>query len=56
MNCKVTSYMNKKGLYQTIIEAVEFEDYSKNIIDLPLYNANKLINQAEQSLDKLSNL
>ena len=56
LNCKVTTYMNKNGLDHKIVEAIEFKDYSDDIIDLPFYNANKLINQAEQSLDKLSNL
>jgi len=56
LNCKVTSYMNKKGLDQKIVEAIEFKDYSDDIIDLPFYNANKLINQAELSLDKLSHM
>ena len=44
------------GLEREIIEAIKFEDYSEDIIDLPLYNANKLIDEAEQSLEKLSNL
>ena len=48
--------MNKKGLDQKIVEAIEFKDYNDDIIDLPYYNANKLINQAELSLDKLSHM
>jgi len=44
------------GLEREIIEAIKFEDYSEDIIDLPLYNANKLIDEAEQSLEKLSNM
>ena len=55
-NSKVTSFMNNNGLRQEIVEATEFRDYSDEIIDLPLFSANKLIDQAEQSLDKLSHM
>ena len=44
------------GLERKIIAAVEIKDYSDDIIDLPLYNANKLMDKAEQSLHKLSNM
>ena len=56
VNCKVNSYMNKKGLYLNIVEAIQFKDYSDEITDLPLYSVNKLIDEAEQSLEKLSNM
>ena len=53
---KITLLLKKFGLEREIIEAIEFKDYSDDIIDLPLYNANKLMDQAEQSLDKLSHM
>ena len=56
LNNKITTYLNKIGLHQEIIKATEFRDYSDEIIELPLYNANKLIDLAEESLDKLSHM
>lgn len=53
---KITLCYKRVGLEREIIEAIKFEDYSEDIIDLPLYNANKLIDEAEQSLEKLSNM
>ena len=53
---KITLCMQRNGLEREIIEAIEFTDYSEDIIYLPLYNANKLIDKAEQSLEKLSNM
>ena len=53
---KITLYLKRFGLEREIIEAIEFKDYSDDIVDLPLYNANKLMDQAEQSLDKLSHM
>ena len=53
---KITLCMKRNGLERKIIEAIEIKDYSDDIIDLPLYNANKLIDKAEQSLDKLSHM
>ena len=53
---KITLLMKRFGLEREIIEATESKDYSDDIIDLPLYNANKLMDKAEQSLDKLSNM
>ena len=44
------------GLERKIIAAIEIKYYSDDIIDLPLYNANKLMDKAEQSLGKLSNM
>ena len=52
----IGEYLNNIGLHQEIIEAIEFTDYSEDIIDLPLYNANKLMDKAVQSLEKLSNM
>ena len=52
----IGEYLNNIGLHQEILEAVEFKDYSYDIIDLPLYSVNKLINQAENSLNKLSHM
>ena len=52
----IGEYLNNIGLHQEILEAVEFKDYSDDIIDLPLFSANKLIDQVEQSLDKLSHM
>ena len=52
----IGEYLNNIGLHQEILEAVEFKDYSDDIIDLPLYSANKLIDQAEKSLNKLSHM
>ena len=53
---KITLCMKRNGLERKIIEAIEIKDYRDDIIDLPLYNANKLMDQAEQSLDKLSKM
>ena len=52
----IGEYLNNIGLHQEILEAVEFKDYSDDIIDLPLYSVNKLIDQAEKSLNKLSHM
>ena len=52
----IGEYLNNIGLHQVILEAVEFKDYSDDIIDLPLYSVNKLIDQAEKSLNKLSHM
>tara|TARA_B100001146_G_C16153889_1_gene422482 strand:+ start:618 stop:1262 length:645 start_codon:yes stop_codon:yes gene_type:complete len=52
----IGEYLNNIGLHQEILEAVEFKDYSEDIIDLPLYSVNKLIDQAEKSLNKLSHM
>jgi hypothetical protein len=52
----IGEYLNNIGLHQEILEAVEFKDYSYDIIDLPLYSVNKLIDQAEKSLNKLSHM
>ena len=56
LNHTISEYLNNIGLHQEILEAVEFKDYSDDIIDLPLFSANKLIDQVEQSLDKLSHM
>ena len=56
MENKITLLLKKFGLEREIIKAIEFKDYSDDIIDLPLYNANKLMDQAEKSLDKLSHM
>jgi hypothetical protein len=53
---KITLLMKRFGLEREIIEATESKDYSDDIIALPLYNANKLMDKAEQSLVKLSNM
>ena len=52
----IGEYLNNIGLHQEILEAVEFKDYAEDIIDLPLYSVNKLIDQAEKSLNKLSHM
>ena len=52
----IGEYLNNIGLHQEILEAVEFKDYSDDIIDLPLYSVNKLIDQANESLNKLSQM
>jgi hypothetical protein len=44
------------GLERKIIEATKFTDFSDDIIDLSLYNANKLMDKAKHSLEKLSNM
>jgi hypothetical protein len=56
LNSKINSYMGKIGLCQEIIEAIEFNDYKDDVIDLQLYKANKLMDQADQSLRKLSKM
>jgi len=56
MENKITLCLKGFGLERHYIEAIEFRDYSDEIIDLPLFSANKLIDQAEQSLDKLSHM
>ena len=56
MENKITLCLKGFGLERHYKEAIEFKDYSDDIIDLPFYNANKLIDQAEQSLDKLSHM
>ena len=56
LNNKIGEYLNNIGLHQEILEAVEFKDYSDDIIDLPFYSVNKLIDQAEKSLNKLSHM
>ena len=53
---KIGEYLNKIGLHQEILEATEYKIFSDDIIDLPLYSANKLIDQAEKSLNKLSHM
>ena len=53
---KITLLMKRFGLERKIIEAIEIKDFSDDIIDLPLYNANKLMDKAEESLEKLSNM
>ena len=56
MENKITLCLKGFGLERHYIEAILFSDYSDEIIDLPLFSANKLIDQAEQSLDKLSHM
>ena len=56
MENKITLCLKGFGLERDYIEAIVFRDYSDEIIDLPLFSANKLIDQAEQSLDKLSHM
>ena len=56
MENKITLCLKGFGLERHYIEAIVFRDYSDEIIDLPLFSANKLIDQAEQSLDKLSHM
>ena len=56
LNSKINSYMGKIGLCQEIIEAIEFNDYKDDVIDLQLYKANKLMDQADESLKKLSKM
>ena len=56
LSSKITSYLDNIGIKQEIIEAIEFNDYNESIIDLQLYKANKLMDQADQSLRKLSKM
>ena len=56
LNHTISEYLNNIGLHQEILEAVEFKDYSDDIIDLPLYSVNKLIDQANESLIKLGKM
>jgi len=56
LNHEIGEYLNNIGLHQEVIEATRFDDYCDNIIDLPIYSANKLMDQAVQSLDKLSHM
>ena len=56
LNSKITSYLDSIGIKQEFIEAIEFNDYNESIIDLQLYKANKLMDQADQSLRKLSKM
>ena len=56
LNTTITEYLNKMGLHQEIVEAIEYKEFSDEIIDLPLYSANKLIDQVKKSLDKLSHM
>ena len=56
LSSKITSYLDNIGIKQEIIEAIEFNDYNESIIDLQLYKTNKLMNQADQSLRKLSKM
>ena len=37
-------------------DANALKDYSNDVIDLPLYNLNKLMDQAKQSLNKLGDM
>ena len=48
--------MDNIGIKQEIIEAIEFNDYNESVVDLQLYKANKLMDQADQSLRKLSKM
>ena len=56
LNHEIGEYLNNIGLYQEVIDAIEFNDYYEDIIDLPFYSANKLMDKAVQSLDKLSHM
>ena len=56
LSSKITSYLDSIGIKQEIIEAIEFNDYNESIVDLQLYKANKLMDQADQSLRKLSKM
>ena len=56
LNSKITSYLDSIGIKQEFIEAIEFNDYNESIIDLQLYKANKLMDQADNSLKKLSTI
>ena len=56
LSSKITSYLDNIGIKQEIIEAIEFNDYNESVIDLQLYKANKLMDQADQSLRKLSKM
>jgi len=53
---KIYTLMYKNGLNQEIVEAIEFNDYCDEITDLPFYSVNKLMDKAEQSLEKLSHM
>ena len=56
LSSKITSYLDNIGIKQEIIEAIEFNDYNESVVDLQLYKANKLMDQADQSLRKLSKM
>ena len=56
MENKITLLLKKFGLEREIIKAIEFKDYSDDIIDLQLYKANKLMDLADESLHKLSKM
>ena len=54
MENNVTLCLKSFGLERKIVEAFAIEDYRSNYItDLPLFNANKLIDQAEVLLENL---
>ena len=56
LSSKITSYLDNIGIKQEIIEAIEFNDYNESVVDLHLYKANKLMDQADQALRKLSKM
>ena len=56
LSSKITSYLDNIGIKQEIIEAIELNDYNESVVDLQLYKANKLMDQADQSLRKLSKM
>ena len=56
LNTTITEYLNKMGLHQEIVEAIEYKEYNNEVTDLPLYSANKLIDQANESLIKLGKM
>jgi hypothetical protein len=56
MNNRMTLCLKSYGLEVKYLDANEFKDYSNDVIDLPLYNLNKLMDQAKQSLGKLSDM
>ena len=53
---KITSYLDSIGIKLEIIEAIEFNGIKDDIIDLQLYKANKLMDQANESLNKLGKM
>ena len=56
LSSKITSYLDSIGIKQEIIEAIEIKGIKEDIIDLQLYKANKLMDQVDQSLRKLSKM
>jgi len=53
LNTSITSLLNENGITQVVLDAVEFKDYNDDLIDLPNYKANKLIDKALDQLQKM---